>query len=84
MEKDVSALIGKGDEKNIRTEIIYDDQISAPIAYREKLGTINCYLNDELISSGNLLSNQEVKRKNFINYLDELVGFGYRLGRQNV
>ena len=84
VEKDVSALIGKGDEKNIRTEIIYDDQISAPIAYREKLGTINCYLNDELISSGNLLSNQEVKRKNFINYLDELVGFGYRLGRQNV
>ncbi len=81
VENDLTALLSKGEEKNVRTEIIYDEKISAPIAYKEKVGSINCYLNDELIGSENLLSNQEVKKKSLINYLDELVSFSYKIGR---
>ncbi len=81
VENDLTVLLSKGEEKNVRTEIIYDEKVSAPIAYKEKVGSINCYLNDELIGSENLLSNQEVKKKSLINYLDELVSFSYKIGR---
>ena len=81
VENILTALVGKGDEKNIRTEMVYDN-VSAPLGYREKVGTINCYLNDEIIASENLLVNQEVKRKNLINYLDELTLYTYKLGRK--
>lgn len=81
VENNLTALVGKGDEKNIQTEMVYDN-VSAPLGYREKVGTINCYLNDEIIASENLLVNQEVKRKNLINYLDELTLYTYKLGRK--
>ena len=79
VQNQVSALMKKGDEKNIRTEIIYIDNISAPLEYRAKVGVLNCYLNDELIKSEDLVVNQEVKRKNFGNYLNELLKFSYNL-----
>lgn len=80
-ENNLTALVEKGTEKNIRTEIVYD-KVSAPLAYRERVGTINCYLNDEIIASENLLVNQEVKKKSLINYLDELTAYAYKLGRK--
>ena len=80
-ENDVNILCAKGDEKNIKTEIIYDENISAPLEYREKVGMINCYLNDELVGKANLLVNQEVKGKNIIDFMNELIVFTYRLGR---
>ena len=60
---------------------MYDENISAPLEYREKIGAINCYLNDELIGSSNLLVNQEVKSKNIMDFINELIIFSYRLGR---
>jgi hypothetical protein len=65
-ENDVNILCARGDEKNIRTEILYDENISAPLGYREKVGVVNCYLNDEIVGWANLLVNQEVKSKNII------------------
>ena len=78
-ESDVNILCTKGDEKNIRTEILYDENIKAPLEYRGKVGTVNCYLNDELIGTTNLLVNQEVKGKNIMDFLNELIIFSYRL-----
>lgn len=78
-ENDVNILCAKGDEKNVKTEIIYDGNIKAPLEYREKVGVVNCYLNDELVGTTNLLVNQEVKSKNIINFLNELIIFTYRL-----
>ena len=80
-ERDVNILCAKGDEKNIRTEIIYDENIKAPLEYREKIGIINCYLNDELVGATNLLVNQKVKSKNIMDFLNELIIFSYKLGR---
>ncbi len=82
VQNQVSALMKKGDEKNIRTEIIYNDNISAPLEYRAKVGVLNCYLNDELIKSEDLVVSQEVKRKNFGNYLNELLKFSYNLRKR--
>lgn len=78
-ENEVNILCAKGDEKNIRTEIIYDENIKAPLEYREKVGVVNCYLNDEMVGTTNLLVNQEVKGKNIMNFLNELIIFLYRL-----
>jgi D-alanyl-D-alanine carboxypeptidase (penicillin-binding protein 5/6) len=80
-ENDVNILCTKGDEKNIRTEIVYDENIKAPLEYRGKVGMVNCYLNDELVGVTNLLVNQEVKSKNIIDFLNELMIFTYKLGR---
>ena len=80
-ESDVNILCAKGDDKNIRTEIVYDENISAPLEYREKVGVVNCYLNDELVGSANLLVKQEVKSKNIIDFLNELIIFSCKLGR---
>ena len=80
-ESDINVLCKKGEEKNIRTEISYDENIKAPLKYREKIGSINCYLNDELIASTNLLVNQEVKNKNIMDFFNELIMLSYTLGR---
>ena len=80
-ENDVNILCAKGDDKNIRTEIVYDENVKAPLEYREKVGAVNCYLNDELVGTTNLLVNQEVKNKSIIDFLNELIIFSYRLGR---
>lgn len=81
IKNDIAVLLSKGDEKGIRIEKIYDEKVLAPLAYMEKVGVVNCYLNDELIKSEDILVNQEVKRKNFGNYLNELFVFAYTLGR---
>lgn len=81
IKNDIAVLLSKGDEKGIRIEKIYDEKVLAPLAYMEKVGVVNCYLNDELIKSEDILVNQEVKRKNFGNYLNELLVFAYTLGR---
>lgn len=81
IKNDIAVLLSKGDEKGIRIEKIYDEKVLAPLAYMEKVGVVNCYLNDELIKSEDILVNQEVKRKNFGNYLNELLVFTYTLGR---
>lgn len=78
-ENDINILCARGDEKNIKTEIVYNENISAPLEYREKVGTVNCYLNEELVGATNLLVNQEVNGKNIIDFMNELILFSYRL-----
>ena len=78
-ENDINILCSKGEEKNIKTEIVYDNNMSAPLKYREKVGVVNCYLNEEIVGSTNLLVNQEVKSKNIIDFMNELIIFSYKL-----
>ena len=82
-ENDVNILCAKGDDKNVRTEIVYDENIKAPLEYREKVGVVNCYLNEELVGTTNLLVNQEVKGKNIMDFLNELILFTYRIRKIN-
>ena len=80
-ENDLTALLNKGDEKNIRTEIALNENISAPLEYLEPVGVQKCYLNDELIGEINLVTKEKVESKKWGNFFTEILDFGYRLGR---
>ncbi len=66
-EKSTGCIIKKGDTSEITNEIILNNNISAPIKKNQKLGKINFYLNDELIASTNLISNENIKKKTTLN-----------------
>lgn len=80
-EENLTVLINKGDEKNVRTEIVLNENIKAPLEYLEAVGVQKCYLNDELIGEINLVTHEKVERKNVANFWNELVRFSYKLGR---
>ena len=66
-EKSTGCIIKKGTSSEITNEIIINQKISAPIEKNHILGKINFYLEGELISSTNLISNEEVKKKSLFN-----------------
>ncbi len=78
-EKDLMILLNKGDEKNIRTEIVLNENVSAPLEYFEPVGVQKCYLNDELIGEVNLVSNEKVESKGWRNFFAEILDYGYML-----
>ena len=80
-EKDLMILLNKGDEKNIRTEIVLNENVSAPLEYFEPVGVQKCYLNDELIGEVNLVSNEKVESKGWRKFFAEILDYGYMLGR---
>lgn len=80
-EKDLSALLSKGDEKNITTEIILDENVSAPLDYYQVIGIEKCYLNEEQIGEVNLVTFEKVEKKKWGNFFSEITEFGYKLGR---
>lgn len=78
---DLSALISKGSEKNLKTEITLKENITAPLEYFEVVGVEKCYLNDELIGEINLVANKKVENKKWGNFFITLFDNGYKLGR---
>ena len=66
-ENSTGCIIKKGTASEITNEIIINQNISAPIKKNQILGKINFYLNEELISSTNLISNEEIKKKSLFN-----------------
>lgn len=80
-EADLSVLLNKGDEKNIRTENVMNENISAPLEYFEVVGVQRCYLNDEVIGEVNLVSSEKIEVKSWVDFLTELIDFYCRLGR---
>lgn len=78
---DLSALVNKGDEKSITTEIIMNDGIKAPLEYYEPVGVQKCYLNGEEIGEVNLVTKEKVEAKKWGNFFSELLNQSFRLGR---
>ena len=74
-EASTGCIIKKGDSTEITNEIILIDNISAPIKKNQILGKINFYLNDELISSTNLISKETIKKKNAINMFEYISNY---------
>ena len=74
-EKDSGALIKIGESSNIEQEIIITENICAPISKGEILGKVNYYINGSLINSVNLIAENEIPKKNFLNtfsYISEI------------
>ncbi|MBQ8299129.1 MAG: D-alanyl-D-alanine carboxypeptidase [Clostridia bacterium] len=80
-EKDLMVLLNKGDEKNIRTEVVLNENVFAPLEYFEVVGVQRCYLNDELIGEINLVTNEKVDSKKWGDFFNEILDFGCMLGR---
>lgn len=83
-ENDLSALLSKGAEKDVRTEIVLDENIKAPLEYYEKVGVERCYLGEKLIGEINLVANEKVEGKKYIDFFSEVFGYGYRLRKINI
>ena len=79
--RDLTALVNKGDENNITTEIIMNENIKAPLEYYEPVGVEKCYLNGEEIGEVNLVTKEKVEVKKWGNFFSEMLNQGYRLGR---
>ena len=80
-ENQTGAIVQKGNSGNLTNEIIIDENISAPIQKNQKLGKINFYLNEELISSTNLISNKTIKKKSLFNMFEFIYIKWYTLFR---
>ena len=64
LEEDSGTLLKKGDDKNVEQTLNLEDTISAPIKKGQKLGEISFTLNGELLSSVNIVANEDVEKNN--------------------
>ena len=48
----------------VKTEIIYNDKVSAPLSKGEKIGNITVYINDEEVSKIDAIVNEDIKKAN--------------------
>ena len=69
-ESETGCIVKKGSSTEITNEIILNKNISAPIKENQILGKINFYLNGELISSTNLISKENIKKKSTLNMFE--------------
>lgn len=64
--KNNSYTIHKGEESKIRQEVNIPDTVSAPIAQGQKIGEIKYYIDNNLISTVDILSDRSINRNTFI------------------
>ena len=72
-EETTSVLIDKTNSNNIKSTININENISAPIYTNDILGKIDYKLNNNTISSVNLIANEDVPKKTFIKFTSELI-----------
>lgn len=66
-ENDGGVLVKKSDSNKINQELNINENIEAPIKKGDILGNINYYLNDDLISSVNLIAEKDISKKSILN-----------------
>lgn len=70
-ENDVSITIKKGQSRNFEFVFEPSENIKAPVKIGEIVGKLNVYENGVLISSVNVLSNEEVLRKTYFDVIKD-------------
>ena len=58
-----------------------DENITAPLEYLRKVGTINYKLNGEIIGQENIISGSKVELKRWNDFFDEVSMRFFRVGR---
>ena len=66
-ESNSGCLVQKGKTKNISTNILIPDTISAPVTKGQKIGEINYCIDGEIISTVNIVAKEDVKKLNLVN-----------------
>jgi len=80
-ENDAGALINKGDNSDIQESISIPTTVPAPITKGQKIGQIDYISNGEVISSVNILANENVKKISTSNILERLFFSWFRVLR---
>ena len=73
-ENDSGAILKKNSTQNITHEIIINENICAPINENDVLGKVNYYLDNELITTTNLVAEESVPKinlRNMFSYISE-------------
>jgi len=81
IENDYNVLVNKADKDKVEKEILTDENITAPLEYLQKVGTINYKLNGEIIGQGNIVSGSKVEEKRWDDFFAEVSGLFFRVGR---
>ncbi len=71
-ENDSGALLKKNASADIVQEVKINENIEAPISQGQVLGTMNYYLNNELLTSVNLAAEKEVPKITFANMFSHI------------
>lgn len=61
-ENDSGALIKKSDSSEITQELVLNESITAPISKGECLGVMNYYINNNLVSTVNLVAEKDIHK----------------------
>lgn len=69
-EKSDGIVVKKGASEGLTSEIILNEEISAPVEKGEILGKVDFYLNEEFVSSTNLVAEQSIKKMNSLNMFE--------------
>ena len=80
-EEDCGVLIKKGQDKNISQEVILNDNISAPIYKDQILGEVKFYLNDEQISTCNIIASENIDKLNIFTMCKQIYSSWFTLLR---
>ena len=70
--REANILIPKGQTVNISTTVILPDSVSAPVTKGDKLGEVVFKLGEDTLASIDLISNDTVKKINFVNMLEHV------------
>lgn len=66
--------IKKEDKQNIKLEVNEINYVEAPLLENSKLGSINVLVNNKVIYTVDILSNEEVKKKDIKDYFFDMIG----------
>ena len=72
LENDSGFLVKKSNSSEITQDLILNENIEAPISAGEILGNIYYYNNNELISSINLVAENDISKKNILNMFEHI------------
>ena len=72
-ENDISLPISKDEKENISIKLDYIKTLEAPVQKDQKVGVANIYINDNLVSQVNILTNENVNKKTFSSYINQII-----------
>ena len=78
---DSGALIKNSEKGEITSEVILQENITAPIAPGDTLGNVNFYLNNEPIASVNLMAENSIDKISVMNLFSMITEFWVNLFR---
>lgn len=81
IEGDCSVLVNKVDKDKVEKEILIDENISAPLEYLQRVGTVNYKLNGETIGQGYIAAGSNIEKKAWGDFMADVGRLFFRVGR---